>query len=217
MGVAFLLTMTRIIHHSLQKATACLILLGFSMVQSQAGGILPPKFSVQPSSTTVQNGGTAIFTTTVQSDSILSSFTWYFNGHSISAHGNINIVSDLVSGTSTLTINNVTSTNAGNYSVQVVNLLGLLGAKTSTNAALVVLSATTTNVISIVSSGTGMTTNGFTIQLSGPAGSNFVIQASTNLKNWTPISTNPAPTGSVSYTDASAKVLSGRFYRALIQ
>jgi len=62
-----------------------------------------------------------------------------------------------------------------------------------------------------------MTVNGFKIQLSGPAGSNYVIQASSDLKNWIPIATNAAPTGSISYTDAAAKNLALRYYRAKIQ
>ena len=62
-----------------------------------------------------------------------------------------------------------------------------------------------------------MTANGFQIQLSGPAGSNYVIQASADLKNWTPISTNAAPTGSISYTDVAAKNLPFRYYRAVTQ
>ena len=64
---------------------------------------------------------------------------------------------------------------------------------------------------------TGMTSNGFRIQLSGPAGATFVIEASTDLINWTPIFTNAAAGGSVSYMDAAATNLPCRFYRAKLQ
>jgi len=100
------------------------------------------------------------------------------------------------------------------YSVEVKNGVGSV---TSSNATLVVLTTTVSNVVNIVSAGTGMLANGFRIHLSGPSGSNYVIQASTDLKNWTPISTNAAPTGSVSYTDAAATNLLFRYYRAMIQ
>ena len=92
-----------------------------------------------------------------------------------------------------------------------------VGSVASSNATLIVLASTVSNVLNIVSSGTGMTANGFQIQLSGPSGSNYVIQASTDLKNWVPISTNAAPTGSVSYTDAAAINLPFRYYRAMVQ
>lgn len=50
----------------------------------------------------------------------------------------------------------------------------------------------------------GMTANGFTIQLSASMGCNYVILASTNLKDWTPISTNVALTGTLEFADSSA-------------
>lgn len=81
----------------------------------------------------------------------------------------------------------------------------------------VVVMPATSNAPYIVPSGTGMTANGFKIQLSGLSGSNYVIQASTDLKNWTSVSTNAAPTGSVSYTDAAAMNLPFRYYRAMLQ
>jgi hypothetical protein len=83
----------------------------------------------------------------------------------------------------------------------------------------IALTPAMSNAVYIASSGAGMgmTTNGFTFQLFGPAGSNYVIQASPDLVNWVPISTNAAPTGSVSFTDTAAKSLSFRYYRAMIQ
>ncbi len=57
----------------------------------------------------------------------------------------------------------------------------------------------------------------FTFLLSGPSGSNFVLQASTNLLNWNPLSTSTIP---VSGTIALSNTTSGssrRFYRANLQ
>ena len=56
-----------------------------------------------------------------------------------------------------------------------------------------------------------MTANGFQLRFLGPAGSNFVIQASSDLSSWVSISTNPAPTGTVTYVDGSAKTNTIRF------
>ena len=54
--------------------------------------------------------------------------------------------------------------------------------------------------------------------ISGPAGSNCVVQASTNLVNWSAISTNPlSGSGTVTITDATAASRNRRFYRALLQ
>jgi hypothetical protein len=56
----------------------------------------------------------------------------------------------------------------------------------------------------------------FVFQLSGPAGSHYVLQVSTNLLNWSPVSTSTIPvSGSLTLTNA----LSGydqRFYRVVV-
>jgi Immunoglobulin domain len=62
-----------------------------------------------------------------------------------------------------------------------------------------------------------LTSKGFNLQLSGPVGSTVVIEASSDMVHWVPISTNAAPTGSVSCTDTNAKNLPFRYYRAMIQ
>ncbi|MCU0785444.1 MAG: Ig-like domain-containing protein, partial [Verrucomicrobia bacterium] len=63
-------------------------------------------------------------------------------------------------------------------------------------------------------SSAGMTADGFELHLSGPMVSTYVILASTNMLDWTPISTNSALTGSVVFTDTEAKNFSQRYYRA---
>ena len=64
----------------------------------------------------------------------------------------------------------------------------------------------------------GMTPHGFTLQLSVPAGQTYVILASTNLQDWTPIYTNvSALTGSIVFTDPAATNCDKRFYRAMVQ
>jgi hypothetical protein len=57
----------------------------------------------------------------------------------------------------------------------------------------------------------------FTFLLSGPPGSNYVLQVSTDLLNWSPVSTSTIPVGgSINLTNA----ISGYnqcFYRACLQ
>ena len=62
---------------------------------------------------------------------------------------------------------------------------------------------------------TGGGTN-FTCLLSGPAGSNYVLQVSTNLLNWNPVSTSAIPfSGMINVTNPTDG--DGRqFYRAVI-
>jgi hypothetical protein len=117
-----------------------------------------------------------------------------------------------------LTIKNVASTNAGVFSVRINNGIGSV---TSSAATLIVLLPSNpdpqSNTVSFVSTETGMVAGGFKLQLSGPVGSNVVIEATSDLKNWTPVYTNQVTTGSITYTDAVAKTASSRYYRAKIQ
>jgi VCBS repeat-containing protein len=62
-----------------------------------------------------------------------------------------------------------------------------------------------------------MTANGFQLKLSGPVVPSYVIEASTNLTNWIPISTNSGVGGDVVFTDFDAANFSPRFYRALVR
>jgi len=201
--------------YRLKETVICLVFLGFFTVRSNAQLGTPPIIIVQPLGLAVQNGGTAVLTTTAVSLTSMQ-FQWIFNGKQIKKNHTtvVNVVIPLVGTVSTLTLDDIDSSSEGTYSVEVKNGVGSV---TSSNAALVVLTTTVSNVVNIVSAGTGMLANGFQIHLSGPPGSNYVIQASSDLKNWTPISTNAAPTGSVSYTDAAATNLSYRYYRAIIQ
>jgi len=57
-----------------------------------------------------------------------------------------------------------------------------------------------------------MTPSGFELQVAGNAAP-YVISASTNLQDWTPVFTNAAPSGILVYTDTSAQNYPSRFYR----
>jgi hypothetical protein len=55
----------------------------------------------------------------------------------------------------------------------------------------------------------------FVLQLSGQSGTPYVLQTSTNLSAWTPVSTNLATTSSINITNMSASGASGQFWRAV--
>jgi hypothetical protein len=95
---------------------------------------------------------------------------------------------------STLVLNDVGFGNAGAYDVVVS---GPYGSVTSSVVNVVV---TLPVILSSPQITVGKTN--FTFQLSGPAGSNYVLQVSTNLLNWDPISTSAIPvSGSINLTN----------------
>lgn len=175
-----------------------------------------PSFVVQPVGISVQNGGIAVLTTSAASVPLpITSVTWNLNGKAISsANVSILTVNAGVSASSVLMLTNFSTANAGNYTVTFANRSGSV---TSSNVAVVALGNVVPAVVNLVSSGTGMIKQGFKLQFSAPAGSNVVIEATSDLSNWSPITTNTTGNGSVTYTDAVAKVVSCRFYRAKLQ
>ncbi len=54
----------------------------------------------------------------------------------------------------------------------------------------------------------------FQAQLTGSPGTSYIFQASTNLINWNPLSTNSATNGLVNFSDTNAPGFPKRFYRA---
>jgi hypothetical protein len=194
-----------------------LVFVAFLAVQARAQLGFPPIILLQPLDVSVLQGETAIIAVTMAPSLTPQNYYWFFNGQPVVTNTDIvvsNYLNLALNIVSVLVVSHASSTNAGIYSLRITNGVG---SAVSSSATVTVASLTITNAIYFVASGIGLSANGFQIQLSGPAGSNFVIQASSDLKNWTSISTNSAPTGSVSYLDASAKGRSVRFYRAFVQ
>lgn len=196
-----------------RKAAICLAFFGFfaEKCQAQLGG--PPTIAVQPLGVSVLNGGSATFSTTAVSSTSMQ-FKWMFNGKTIANPSVANVVVPLVGTVSTLTIPAVSSASQGAYSVKVINAVGSV---TSDNASLVVVLQPVLTTVNILTSGTGITANGFQLNLLKPATSNCVVQASTDLMNWTPIATNSTSATNFTYLDTSATNLPARYYRALLQ
>lgn len=205
--------------HWLLKAALCLALFAFWAAKCDAQLGTPPIIAVPPVGISVQSGDTASLTATAVSLTPMQ-FVWNCNGHPMPHARIANIVVPLVGTVSTLTISNATPADGGSYTLTVSNAVGSV---TSDPATLIVLGNIVPATLNILTGGTGgtggsgMTSSGFNVQLSGPAGSNYVIEASTDLKNWVPISTNAAPSGTVSYIDTAATNFPSRYYRARLQ
>jgi hypothetical protein len=180
------------------KRAMCLLLFGILVSDVYAGVGPPPVINVHPLDQTVQKGDSVSFTVVATSTTAMT-YKWYFNGNVFTGYGQ---------GDPTITVTNVQTANAGVYSVEVKNAGGKV---TSSNAVLTVTSAP------LQFTSASMATNGFTILLSGPTGLNYVVLASTNLSDWTPISTNAAPTGSVTYTDTTVTNYILRYYKAMVR
>jgi hypothetical protein len=192
--------------------------------QAQIGILLPANVTVQPLSTNVQNGDTATFNVSAYCTlGVIYSVTWLYNGAPIPAT-NTTVTSSssgLLTTTvnSTLTVKRVSSACTGTYSAQitdvVISLLGLITVSDNAMSQGATLGIIPT--VTAVTAQTGMVGSGFKLQFSGPTGSNIVIQATSDMKNWSSLSTNVVVNGSVTYTDTTAKTVSCRFYRAKIK
>jgi len=123
-------------------------------------------------------------------------YQWYFNTNTPVPNGTGSI----------LTLANVQSANAGVYTVVVTNLAGTV---TSTNAFLAVSGGGSSQPqVSAQTFANGM----FSLTVSGGSGSDFIVQASTNLVDWVGIFTNLSTTP-FTWTDSNAANFGVRFYR----
>ncbi len=106
---------------------------------------------------------------------------------------------------SSLTLSNVSVSWAGTYSVVATNAAG---SAISSNAVL--------NVVTMQIASFGETNAGqFQLVVSGAPGSNYAVQISTNLSNWSTIKMLTNTTGVVQFVDGGATSAPTRFYRVL--
>jgi len=120
-------------------------------------------------------------------------YQWIFDGANLAAATN-----------ATLTLNGVTTNQAGTYSVMVSNIAG---ATNSNPATLTVYATAAANVTPAVPGG-----GQFGLTIAGVPGYHYVVQASTDLVNWVSIQTNTAP---FTFVDPKAGQFSQRFYRSI--
>jgi hypothetical protein len=155
-----------------------------------------PIIVADPQSQTNTAGQSATFTVVAGGSTPLS-YQWYFN-----------TTTPLANATNAfLTLINIKATNAGTYSVTVSNVAGSV---TSTNALLTVSAGTPARP---QLSGFGYNNGTFSLTVSGDPGLDYIVQASTNLTDWTSIFTNHSPIPPFVWTDLVASNFSQRFYR----
>jgi hypothetical protein len=157
----------------------------------------PPAITSQPRSLSITEGQNATFTVAANGSGTLH-YQWSKNGSAIAG----------ATGTR-LKMTNAQMSYAGKYTVNVTNAYGLV---TSSQATLTVAERPVIVLTGSASAPSG--TNGYTVRFSIPVGLSYIIEATTNLSDWTGIVTNDASNGNVVYTDTSATNYPQRFYRA---
>jgi hypothetical protein len=148
-----------------------------------------PQIVTQPTNVIALAGQTVNFSVTATGTPLF--YQWYLSNTNLpSATG------------STLTLNNVTTNNAGTYFVTVTNIGGTV---TSSNVTLAVYS-TAVPVLTVVS----YTNHQFTLTLTGVPTYIYSIQESSNLIDWVSLVTNASP---FTFTDTNG--FDYQFYRGL--
>lgn len=152
-----------------------------------------PVFVTDPQSQTKYQGDTVTFTSQAVGNPN-PAYQWRFNSANISG-----------ATSSSYTKSNLSTNDAGNYTVVATNTSGSV---TSAVAALTILTSEATL------SGPVVTNNTFQLTVSQVSGLSYIVQANTNLSttNWTSISTNTAP---FTITDTTFTNNPQRFYRAI--
>jgi hypothetical protein len=149
--------------------------------------VVPPVITVQPTNVFALVGQTVHFSVTATGTTLF--YQWHLSNTNLpSATG------------STLTLNNVTTNNAGTYFVTVTNIGGTVA---SSNVTLAVY-PTTVPVLTLVS----YTDHQCTVQLNGVPTYNYSIQASSDLFDWVSLVTNASP---FTFTDTNR--FDHQFYR----
>jgi hypothetical protein len=156
-----------------------------------------PQISVQPTNQSVVQGGDASFSVSATGGAPLV-YQWQCDRTNLVGATNSNLY-----------LNAVVSTNAGNYEVVITNLFG------SVTSASVTLSVLGVPVSFVTSSGGIQFSNGqLQLSLSGLTGQGSVlIEASSNLTQWTPVFTNPPGFGTIQFTDPASTNFPSRYYR----
>jgi uncharacterized repeat protein (TIGR03803 family) len=156
-----------------------------------------PAITAQPTNQAIALNGSASFSLSATG---AQSYQWQFDGT------NLPSATDF-----TLSITHAQIANAGSYQAVVTNING------ATTSSVVTLSITNVPVSFLRETGDLRYTNGqFALTLTDLTGQGeIVIEASTNLRQWTPIYTNPPGFGAAPFVDSAAGSFRYRFYRAV--
>jgi hypothetical protein len=91
---------------------------------------------------------------------------------------------------------------------------GILSPDNPTNGEIIITAVPTPVAIVTTNAAFGFTDGVFGFDVSGPSGSNVVIQASTDLQTWIPLQTNLLGSGPLYFSDPHSTTNVQRFYRA---
>jgi hypothetical protein len=152
--------------------------------------------------------GQNVFLQILTSGTMTATFEWKFNAMDIPSATN-----------SILSLTNVTTDQAGTYSVLVSDDTGVI-----TNL-IIILAVYPTSAATLTSATLASATSAsatlppamfgggqFSFNVSGVPGFVYIVQSSTNLVDWESMQTNPAP---FDFADADVNLYSQRFYRTL--
>ena len=159
--------------------------------------LVPPAIVSQPSSQTVPPGATVNLSASATGNPV-PQCQWFRNGAVVFGATNWN-----------LTLSNFQASIEGTYQVLAKNPAG--SAATAPSA--LVLDAG----LHLDSFSLNSTNGSMQMRLVGVANSNYVIQASSNLINWSPVATNTPATGLWYFSDPEFASFAHRFYRAVPQ
>ena len=174
---------------------------GGSVTSAPAALSLAPQIMTQPVSQATGVGGEAAYHVAADGSGPLT-YQWWFAGAAVPGATNAE-----------MTLAHVQAVNSlGGYQVEVSNNFG------SITSAFATLTVTNPVINLSTSGGLGMSagSGGFAFQFSVPIGDTYVVQASTDLQNWTAIYTNVAASATVAITDASALDFQKRYYRVML-
>jgi len=154
----------------------------------------PPSIKSQPASQAISTGANVTFIVGATGSNLLG-YQWRFNGTDLVGASN-----------SSFSLTNVQPANTGSYDVLVGNAAGLVASAPAT------LSVTLPDVRFL----SAMVLSNDHVQLlfSGVPGQVYVVQASTNLVDWLPVSVLTATNGPLVFTYADTTNFPCRFYRA---
>ena len=177
---------------------------GYGVVVNNAGGsatsavavltvLVPPAITVQPTNQTVLVGSTVDFGAAASGSAPLN-YQWQWNGTNLDG-----AVSQ------TLSLTNVQPAQAGGYGVMVSNAGG------SATSAVAVLTVADPPVLLKSRTTAG---GAFTFTIAGTTGLAYLVEVTTNLVEWSPLSSVSNETGQADFIDSTSSNSVSRFYRA---